>query len=55
MPQAVSEFVDKNSFVAVENAHKAIDFLFPRKLYIDFFTVNYASSRFKVYYTYDII
>ena len=26
MPQAVSEFIDKNSFVAVENAHKAIDF-----------------------------
>ena len=26
MPQAVSEFIDKNSFVAVENAHKAIDY-----------------------------
>lgn len=26
MPDAVSEFVDKNSFVAVENAHKAINY-----------------------------
>lgn len=26
MPDAVSEFIDKNSFIAVENAHKAISF-----------------------------
>lgn len=26
MPQAVSEYLDKNSFIAVENAHKAIEY-----------------------------
>lgn len=26
MPQAVSEFIDNNSFIAVNNAHKAIDY-----------------------------
>lgn len=42
MPQAVSEFIDKNSFIAVENAHKAIEYFIREDI------TKYASDNEKL-------